>query len=61
MYNIMPIEETLLKPKTRKLTLEELLRAFPNGKDRTKEFSDRYQGEVFLASTARLALMAIWT
>lgn len=50
MFNFnLPITETLMGARTIELTLEELLRAFPNGKDRTKEFSDRYQGEVFFS------------
>lgn len=53
MYSFdLPITETLLTPKTRKLSLFELFQAFPNGKDQTKEFSDSYQGKVFFSLDA---------
>lgn len=50
MYNFrLPITKTLLTPNTRKLTLDELLQAFPEGKDRRGDFADGYEGEVFFS------------
>lgn len=50
MYNFdLPITETLLKPNMRKLTLTDLFRAFPEGKDRRGDFADDYEGEIFFS------------